>query len=93
MTSQPATFVSRHIAELIDTTLGGDNVVITRYGHSVAQFTSAIPEDNEILWVSMTSFLATVGRWLTFVKNGSAVVLTRRNRPVVAVVPLAFPTS
>jgi antitoxin (DNA-binding transcriptional repressor) of toxin-antitoxin stability system len=87
MTVETSTYVSRHIAELIDTTLL-ENVTITRYGENVAQFTSRIPPDFAVRRVTMTEFLATIGHWLKIVRNGESVILTRRKRAVVAIIPI-----
>jgi len=87
MVRRSATYISRFIGEVIDDALAGTNTTVTRYGRAVAEFTAELPEDPETQKISVTDFVATVGHWLELVDAGNDLILTRRNRPVVAVVP------
>ena len=87
-TRYSVTHVGRYIGEVIDQTLVGDNIQVTRHGRIVAEFTSDLPHEGEIITISVTNFVATVGHWIDLVEDERKVlVLTRRDRPVVAIIP------
>ncbi len=87
-----SSYVGRQIGEVIDDTLRGETIQVTRYGRVIAEFVSEIPTEGDLAKVSVTDFVGKVGHWTSVVEDEQkTLIIMRRDRPVVALRPFSSP--